>query len=243
MNRYARRRFIKTLIKALKSLGFPRGIIFEHLFGDDKTRYAFHLHVLVDGGWLELEQLNDLTRKLRRMIYPVSWLRKWGDSLIVNYEYLQEWGQVYHALKYCSRPTFTQLAGNEWLADSIRGERKVRTWGRWDEAPKWHLDESDKKLQSLDSLEKGNCPICGEPIKWGKGVVPKALLDFEGSTEIAPGYILLQMERAPPLPPLDLSNLTELPDGDHRKHPNAVRRSIERARERVSFQSDYEENS
>ncbi|GAJ20190.1 unnamed protein product, partial [marine sediment metagenome] len=37
--------------------------------------------------------------------------------------------------------------------------------------------------------------------------------------------------------------LIELPDSDYRKHPNAVRQSIERARERVSFDSDYESNS
>ncbi|GAI81435.1 unnamed protein product, partial [marine sediment metagenome] len=172
LNRRQRRRFIKTVITALKSLGYHRGIIFIHLFGDDKTKYAFHLHILVDGGWLDPEPMQELCRKIRRMIYPEWIVKRWGDKLAVNYSYKPTQGQIYQSLEYCSRPTFTQIEGNEQLADSIRGERLIRTWGRWDEAPKWHLDESDKKQQALVSLEKGDCPKCGKPIHWDKGVTP-----------------------------------------------------------------------
>jgi len=240
MNRHHRRRFIKTVITALKSLGYQRGIVFVHLFGDDKTKYAFHLHILLDGGWLDPEPLQELCSKLRRMIYPEWVVKRWGDKLDVNYRYKPTQGQVYQSLDYCSRPTFTQLEGNEWLADSIRGERKVRVWGKWDEEPKWHLDESEKKVHNLVALQKGKCPVCGEPMKGDKGITPKALIDFEGSTEIAPGYLLLQTERAPPKGRLDLSNLIELPDGDYRKHSNACRKEIDRHRELISRRHDYE---
>ncbi|GAH69787.1 unnamed protein product, partial [marine sediment metagenome] len=197
-SRKQRQRFANTVTKALTSLGFSRGIPFTHFFGDDKSRYAFHLHVLVDGDWLDPEPLDELCRKIRRMIYPRWVLRKWGDSLMVNYRYKPTQAQIYQSLQYCSRPTFTQLEGNEWLADSIRGERKVRVWGKWDEEPKWHLDESEKKVHSLVALEKGKCPVCGEPIKWDKGVTPFAQVQAEGNTEIAPGYLLLPTERPPP---------------------------------------------
>ncbi|GAH81282.1 unnamed protein product, partial [marine sediment metagenome] len=179
------------VIKALKSLGYRRGLIFIHYFGDDPTKYAFHLNVLVDEGRLELEVLDDLKRKLRRMIYTRSVIRKWGDSLIVNYHYKPTKGQVYQALEYCSRPTFKQIEGNEQLADSIKREHTIRRWGRWDEEPKWQLAESDKKLESLVSLEKGKCPICGTPIKWEKRLTPFVLILAEGGTEIAPGYHFL----------------------------------------------------
>jgi hypothetical protein len=238
MNRYARRRFIKAVIHALKSLGYRRGIIFEHLFGDDKTRYAFHLHVLVDGGWLEPEELDDLCRKIRRMIYPRWVLRKWGDKLAVNYSYKQEQAQVYQALNYCTRPTFTQLEGNEWLADSIRGEHLVRQWGKWDEEPKWHLDDTGKKLQSLVAIEKGACPICGKPIKWDKGIAHRSSVENEENIEIGSGYLLLPTERPPPEGRLDLSNLTELADDDDRKHPNEIRKEIDRHRELLSRRED-----
>jgi hypothetical protein len=237
-NRRGRRHFIKRVIKALKSLGYRKGILIVHLFGEDKTKFFFHVNVLVDGGWLEPEELDDLKRKLRRMIYPESVVKRWGDKLDIFYEYKTERATAYHALDYFSRPTFTQLEGNERLAKSIKGEKLVRQWGKWDEKPKWHLDDTGKKLQSLVSLEKGKCPVCGEPIEWGKGVVPKALIDLEGSTEIAPGYLLLPMERAPPEGRLDFTNLTELPDGDYRKHPNHIRKEIDRHRELISRRRD-----
>ncbi|GAI70244.1 unnamed protein product, partial [marine sediment metagenome] len=126
----------------------------------------------MDGGWLEPEQLDGLKRKLRRLIYPKSVVKRWGNKLDIFYEYLKEQGQVYHALEYCSRATFTLFEGNEQLADSIRGEHTIRRWGRWVEEPKWHLAESGKKLQSLVSLEQGKCPKCGKPIKWDRRVTP-----------------------------------------------------------------------
>ena len=240
MNRHHRRRFIKAVSHALKSLGYRRGIIFIHLFGDDKTRYAFHLHVLVDGGWIEPEELNELCRKLRRMIYPAWVIKRWGDKLAINYHYKPTQGQIYQSLEYCSRPTFTQLEGNEWLADGIRGEHLVRRWGRWDEEPKWHLDDTGKKLATLVTLEKGICPLCGKPIKWDRGVTPFAQVSAEGGVEITTGYYALPSIRPPPLPPLDLSNLTELDDDDPRKQRNLVRREIDRRLELISRREDCE---
>ncbi len=243
MNRYARRRLTSEVIKALKSLGYRRGILYIHLFGKDKTRYAYHLHVLVDGGWLKLEVMEELCRKIRRMIYPRSWLRKWGDKLAVNYSYKQTQAEVYQALDYCSRPTFTQYAGNEWLADSIRGEHLVRQWGKWDEEPKWHLDDTGKKLQSLVAIEKGACPICGKPIKWDKGIAHRSSVENEENIEIGSGYLLLPTERAPPEGRLDFTNLTELDDDDDRKHPNEIRKEIARHRELISRRQDCESYS
>lgn len=238
--RGARRRFIGAVIKALKTLGYRRGLIFIHYFGDDPTRYAFHLNILVDGGWLEPEQLDDLKRKLRRLIYPRSVIRKWGDKLDIFYEYLPTQGQVYHTLEYCSRATFRQFEGNEQLADSIRGEHSIRRWGRWVEEPKWHLAESAKKLQSLVSLEQGKCPKCGKPIKWDRRVTPFVLVLAEGGIEITAGYYALPDARPPPAGRRLPTNLIELPDDDDRKQPNRVRKEVDRHRELISRRKDYE---
>ncbi|GAI59582.1 unnamed protein product, partial [marine sediment metagenome] len=107
-------------------------------------------------------------------------------------------GQVYSALEYCTRPTFTQLEGNEREADSIRGEHTIRRWGKWDESPKWQLAESEKKLQSLVSLEKGECPVCGKPIRWNRHPIPFALVESQGGVEITTGYYSLPPTRSPP---------------------------------------------
>jgi hypothetical protein len=238
--RGARRRFIGAVIKALKTLGYRRGLIFIHYFGDDPTRYAFHLNILVDGGWLEPEQLDDLKRKLRRLIYPRSVIRKWGDKLDIFYEYLPTQGQVYHALEYCSRATFRQFEGNEQLADSIRGEHTIRRWGRWVEEPKWQLAESGKKISSLVALEKGKCPTCGSPIKWDRRVTPFVLVLAEGGIEITAGYYSLPSIRPPPAGRRLPTNLIELPDGDDRKQRNLVRREVARHRELISRHKDCE---
>ncbi|GAI62305.1 unnamed protein product, partial [marine sediment metagenome] len=227
----------------LKSLGYRKGISIVHLFGDDPTKFFFHINVLVDGGYLEPEVLDRLKRKLRRMIYSEAAVKRWGDKLDIFYEYKKNRAMAYQALDYFSRPTFKQFDGNEQLAGSIKGEHLIRTWGRWNEAPKWHLDESDKKLQSLVTLEKGKCPECGCPIHWDKGVTPLPLALGQGGVEITAGYYRLEDERAPPVPGFDFSNLIELQAGDFRKHSNAVRRSIDRARNIVSFRTGYEQDS
>ncbi|GAI59747.1 unnamed protein product [marine sediment metagenome] len=177
------------------------------------------------------------------MIYSEPAVKRWGDKLDIFYEYKTERAMAYQALKYFTRPTFRQFDGNEWLADSIKGEHLIRTWGKWNEAPKWHLDESDKKLQSLVTLEKGKCPECGSPIHWDKGVTPFVLVLAEGGVEITAGYYQLPPIRPPPAGRRQPTNLTELPDGDYRKHSNAVRRSIDRARNIVSFRTGYEQDS
>ncbi|GAI59892.1 unnamed protein product [marine sediment metagenome] len=177
------------------------------------------------------------------MIYSEAAVKRWGDKLDIFYEYKKNRAMAYQALDYFSRPTFKQFDGNEQLAGSIKGEHLIRTWGRWNEAPKWHLDESDKKLQSLVTLEKGKCPECGCPIHWDKGVTPLPLALGQGGVEITAGYYRLEDERAPPVPGFDFSNLIELQAGDFRKHPNAVRRSIDRARNIVSFRTDYYQDS
>ncbi|GAJ23896.1 unnamed protein product, partial [marine sediment metagenome] len=57
--------------------------------------------------------------------------------------------------------------------------------------------------------------------------------------DIGGGYYILPPIRPPPDLATRPTNLTELPDGDYRKHPNAVRRLIDRAKNIVSFRSEY----
>jgi len=235
LNRGGRRCFIRAVIKALKSLGYLRGLIFIHYFGDDPTKYAFHLNVLVDGGYLEPEVLEELKRKLRRLIYPQSVIKRWGDTLAVHYSFKPTQAQVYQALEYCTKPTFTQLEGNEQLADSIRGEHTIRRWGKWDEEPKWQLSRNDRKLQSLVSLEQGKCPECGKPIKWSKRSIPFVLVLAQGGSQITAGYYTLPPIRPPPAQRRQPTNLIELPDSDPRKRSNRVREEVEKAGRRVNF--------
>ena len=229
--------------KALEAVGYRRGGCFKHDFGEKSTKYAFHFNALVDGEYLEPEVLDDLCRKLRRLIYPRSVIRKWGDKLAVHYSYKKTRAEMMQALSYCTKPTFKDIDWDRQLADALNGERYSVWWGRWDESPKWQLDESAKKLQSLVSLEKGICPKCGRPVIWDKHPLPSLLIDLESPVDIGNGYGILSTIRPPPAGRRQPTNLIELPDGDYRKHPNAVRRSIDRARELISRREGYESYS
>ncbi|MBA7583491.1 hypothetical protein ES708_25436 [subsurface metagenome] len=213
---------------------------FKHDFGEKSTKYAFHLEVIVDGGYLPDEQLQRVCCQLRRLIYPRWVIRKWGDKLDIWYGYYQTPAEMYHALEYATHPTFTHIEWDRELARALNGERYSGYRGNWKQPAKWQLTEHPRHLESLVSLEQGKCPKCGEPIKWNKRPTPFVLVLMEEPTELTAGYYQLPEIRPPPAGRLDLSNLIELPDGDYRKHPNAVRRSIERARNIVSFRSDYE---
>ncbi|GAH95150.1 unnamed protein product [marine sediment metagenome] len=213
---------------------------FIHDFGEKSTRYAFHLNVLVDGGYLEPEQLDEQKRKLRRLIYPRSVIRKWGDKLDIFYEYRQTPAEMMHTLKYCTKATFEHIEWDEPLAGNLYGARYSGWWGTWNEAPKWELAESDKKLESLVSLEQGNHPISGKPIRWNKRPIPLVLVLAEENVDLGNGYYLLPPIRKPPAAAARPPNLTELPDGDPRKQSNLAKRHGERAANILSQLDDYE---
>ncbi|GAH26424.1 unnamed protein product, partial [marine sediment metagenome] len=205
-----------------------------HDFGERSTKYAFHLNILVDGGYLPPETLYELKRKLRRMIYPRSVIRKWGDKLDIFYEYRQTPAEMMHTLKYVTKATFRDIDWDEPLACNLHGERYSGWWGKWDKSPKWQLDEADKKLQNLVFLEQGKCPECGSQLQWNKQPLPLVLVLMEDPADLGNGYYALPAIRPPPAGRRQPTNLIELPDGDDRKHPNAVRRSIALAQREVS---------
>ena len=238
-----RSRFVKKVKEALRAIGYRRGLTFIHDFGEHSTKYAFHLNVLVDGEYIPDERLVELDAKLRRLIYPRSVIRKWGDKLDINYHYRKSRAEMMHALKYCTKATFMDIDWDAELASNLHGAHYSSWWGRWDESPKWQLDESDKELQALSMIEQGKHPVSGKPIRWNKRPIPLALVLAENPTELGNGYYLLPPIREPPVGRRQTTNLIELPDGDYRKHPNAVRRSIDRADEWLSFYSDYESYS
>ncbi len=232
--------FTKRVADAVIEVGYARLRWFKHDFGEGSTKYAFHLEIIVDGGYLPEEVLDELKRKLRRLIYSRREIEKWGDKLDIWYGYYQTPGQMYHALYYATHPTFTDIAWDRELARELKGERYSGYRGNWKRPAKWQLSRNDGKLQSLVTLEQGNCPKCGQPIKWDKRPTPFVLVLAEGGTPITAGYYELLDARPPPVLAAIPTNLTELPDDDYRKHPNVIRRSIDRAREHLSFLADLE---
>ncbi|GAI65907.1 unnamed protein product, partial [marine sediment metagenome] len=227
--------FTKRVADAVIEVGYDRLRWFKHDFGERSTKYAFHLEVIVDGGYLEPEVLEELTHKLRRLIYPQSVIRKWGDKLDIWYGYYQTPAQMYHALEYATHPTFTNIEWDVDLARELNGERYSGYRGNWKQPVKWQLSRNDGRLQSLVSLEQGKCPECGEPIKWNKRRLPLVLVLAQGGSQVTAGYYVLPPIRPPPRERRQPTNLIELPDSDPRRQSNRVREEVEKAEKRVDF--------
>ncbi|MBA7582163.1 hypothetical protein ES708_24083 [subsurface metagenome] len=202
--RLARRNFTRRIKKAFKAVGYERGLTFIHYFGEKSQRYAFHLNILVDGGYIEPETLSLLKQRLRTLIYPEWILKKWGDKLDIWDSYSDKRGKILHTLRYCTKATFLDYRWDEKLAHSVHRERVVGWWGSWKQDPKWQLSKSERKLKALASLEQKLHPYSGKPITWSKRLVPLVLVLAENPTEIGSGYYFLPRIRPPPELPADI---------------------------------------
>ncbi len=237
--RLARRNFTRRIKKAFKTVGYHRGLTFIHYFGEKSQKYAFHLNILVDGGYLEPESLSLLKQKLRRSIYPEWILKEWGDKLDIWFNYRDTRPKILHTLRYCTKATFLDWRWDEQLASSIYGERVVSWWGNWKEQPQWQLPESERKLKALASLEQKVHPYSGKPITWSKRLVPLVLVLMENPTEVGSGYYFLPRIRPPPGQP---DNISENLENLQKKHRADVQLAHQRARENEQFEAaEYQE--
>ncbi|MBA7538232.1 hypothetical protein ES705_30506 [subsurface metagenome] len=237
--RLARRNFTRRIKKAFKAVGYHRGLTFVHYFGEKSQKFAFHLNLLVDGGYLDPETLSLLKQTLRRLIYPQRVVKQWGDKLDIWFNYRGTRPKILHTLKYCTKATFLDWRWDKQLAHSVHRERVVGWWGNWKQQPKWQLPKSERKLEALASLEQGKHPFSGKPITWSERLVPLALVLAENPTELGNGYYLLPKIRPPPEQP---AAIKENLDNLEKKHRADVQLAHQRARENEQSEAkEYQE--
>jgi hypothetical protein len=143
---------------------FDRGLLRWHWFGDiNEGHYNPHLNILVDGGYLAPERLDELKSQLRDVLHV--------PDLIVNYSFARAASKKYHLVEYVTRPTFVNYDWDPYLANELYGFRNQRWWGRWDGAGVWALSDLDGQAEkgheyaAVESLRLGKCPDCGSPLK------------------------------------------------------------------------------
>ena len=188
----------KKVREAMKELGYSRGLIRYHYFGEKSTRYHPHLNILVDGGYLEEEQLERQKDYLRRRIFKRSMAKALGKDLDINYHYRTSPGKIYHSLKYVCKASFLARNWDNELAEELFGFRNCNYWGQWNEPPKWSVKGKDKKLEASIALGSNRCPLCGQKLKWGKEILPIALIMNGSAIEVAAGYYVLPRIKSPP---------------------------------------------
>jgi len=116
-----------------------------------------------------------------------------------------------HTLKYVTRATFRDYEWDIDMALELRGFRNMVVWGRgqWDDSADsaaWSLADMGGKaraevegldVEAVNSLGSGKCPVCGEPIKWGKPL-PIRLLNMVEKQPLGAGYYRLADNKSPP---------------------------------------------
>lgn len=194
----SRRNFAKRVRHAFKKLGYLRGLTRWHYFGDKNHDYFPHLNVLVDGQWLEPEELERQKDQLRRMIFSEYIRKRYNDNLDIHYEYRDTPGKITHTLKYVCRATFLDKSWDEELAEASYNFRNAGWWGKWDQAPKWDAPTDQDHAAELVDLANGICPVCKTKITWSRKPTTTLHVLSQGAVEIASGYYSLPSIRPPP---------------------------------------------
>ncbi|GAI60326.1 unnamed protein product [marine sediment metagenome] len=230
----------KQTRKLYRKMGYQMVFTRWHYFGKNGEKYHPHLNVLYDGGYLSKEQLAKKKSLIRRKLLPRSIAKRIKKDLVIHSDYTQDPKLKMRWISYVTKASFTDKSWDRPLADALKGFHNGCFAGFWNGDPKWKLTGTDKKFNALLKVMKGLHPVSGKPVVWKKPTIPWVLLLMEEPVDIGGWWYLLPNERAPPEERLDLTNLIELPDDDDRKHPNEIRKEIERHRELLSRREDYE---
>lgn len=188
----------RTGIKRRSGGYFKRGLLRWHWYGDKiPGKYNPHINVLVDGAYIDKRILNKIRNELRKELNI--------PTLIVNYSYMDQPGQMFHKAEYITRATFLNRSWDEYMAQEIYNFRNQRWWGSWNDEPVWNVTESDENesdLLKVAQLQKGICPCCndgtklkvryndrsGKPVKWTKPIDSAWLLTWNKKEYAGSGY-------------------------------------------------------
>jgi hypothetical protein len=168
-------KFRTDLKEKLKEMGYDRGLMRYHLFGDCKnchghgcqvcketgagTNYNPHLNILIDQGFIPKIRKSkfglDLSNYLKR--YWKTHFNKIYEEVNWKFSYKNTEKKIWHAVKYITRSTFRIY--DEEVAESLFNSRLTTTWGKW----------KDQVINHEEKLANNLCTKCENehnPIKW-----------------------------------------------------------------------------
>lgn len=173
----------RSITDILRVIGFERGLRRWHWFGDESPRYHPHLNFLLDSALVDRNILNTIKSMIAKHV---------GVPCVVHYQWTDAPKKMMHLLKYVTRPTFLSRSWDEELAEIIYKFRTTWAWGKWQEPPAWSLNTAEEHYsEELNKVSRGQCPDCGDPIRWGRKPIAAWWLTAWDATEIAAGYYRL----------------------------------------------------
>lgn len=176
MNKIRLSAFRTALKNKLKRIGFDRGLMRWHLYGDCHTcnghgcnvckytgagkEYKPHLNVIVEWGFMDNINENAIMLSIKQFVK--DYLKKKHQltllNPVINYSYADKKNEktISHQVKYITRATFRIY--EQSAAEILKNYRLTTTWGTF--KPVYSTITKDEKL------DNSICPKCDKPIIW-----------------------------------------------------------------------------
>jgi len=140
---------LTTLVsKWLKKDGYDRGFARWHFAGEDGTTWHPHLNIMVEGGWLEEDDLPYFRNAWAAILEKVTGIYAPGEF---NARYSTKESKACHWLKYIYRATYKGQDKHIWSI--LKGFRNTRTWGKFDKNAKPAQNLALETLKGFDLLQ------------------------------------------------------------------------------------------
>lgn len=165
----------RTAIKnKLKRLGYDKGLMRWHLFGDCEfcngnacykcnhtgagKEFKPHLNIIIESGYIKNLNDSEILTELKNFVKSF-WLMKFKQeyTININYHYSKGITDKVHQVKYITRSTFRIY--DQKIDESLKKYRMTTVWGKWD---KVKLETPEEKNAA------GCCEDCNSFIKWQK---------------------------------------------------------------------------
>jgi hypothetical protein len=201
----------RTDLKAkLKKMGYDRGLMRFHLFGDCKqcqghgcetckqtgagSNYNPHLNIIIDQGYIPDIRNSKFAIELNSFLkrYWKKHFNKIVPVAVWNFSYKNTDEKIAHVVKYICRSTFKIY--NQEVAESLFNSRLTTTWGKWSDQV---INEDEKLSNNLCvKCENKQLQIKWESLKKTEHVEQKAMQYLKnGFYYIAPDVLLTNARR------------------------------------------------
>lgn len=183
----------------MKRHGFDRGMRRWHWFGDRSHKWHPHLNILVEGSYLNDNELVSIKRGWARI------LKTSKENARVSYK--PKPADMAGCLHYITRATFLEYEYDIEMAQELRGFRNMVVWGqkKFKKEPVWSLSPAERKaaagenlnVEAIEKMIEHKCPKCGSHLTW-QTALPAELLRVLDKESYGAGYYRI-IDRAGPL--------------------------------------------
>lgn len=157
----------------LKRMGYDKGLMRWHLFGDCEwclgkacykcnhtgagNEFKPHLNIVIESGYIKNIHESEMLNELKNFVQDF-WKTKFKEvfKMNINYLYAKKIEDKVHQVKYITRSTFRIY--DEEVAQDLKKYRMTTVWGKWKKL----------EIQKDEALDNNECPECKKFIRWIK---------------------------------------------------------------------------